>query len=128
MNRIAPPDYGGKYDEAIEWLKWFEKTLIAWRDGVPIVGAISRMVEYSRHEHTITYDASSRNWDKARRDDKARTMKWLPVGEALHDLTAVMERWLSIPVTNWDEHIKNVRICRRALEQNNPPAELPIKY
>lgn len=128
MNRIASPERGGKYDDAIEWLQWLEKALTAWRDGKMVKGAVYRLNEFSRHEHAIVFDANTFNWSAARIEDKKRTMKWIPAGEAALDLISCMERQFADPPTPWDEHIENVKACLKALRENNPPAENPIKY
>lgn len=125
--RIAPPSYGGKYDDVIEWLKWLEKALTSWRDGGSVNTAVHRLNQVSRHEHAVTWNAAS-NWDTTRQEAKAKTMKWIEVREAAHDLVASMERWSVEPVTPWNEHIENVKACRLHLQTNNPPADNPIKY
>lgn len=126
--RIAPPYSGGKYDDVIEWLKWLEKALTAWRDGGSVVSAVLRLNEFSRHEHSITHDANTWNWNAARHEAKKQTMKWVPAGEAHFALIAAMERWNDLSAQEWSEHIEKVKACRQHLEKHNPPAENPIKY
>jgi hypothetical protein len=128
QRRIAPPDYGGEYDEEIEWLKWLEETLTKWQDGKPVQNAVHSLNEYSRHEHKVTWRADSYRWTQAQKQDRGRTMKWLPVGEAVSDLINSLERTIVSPPTSWQEHIENVRECRNHLAKNNPPKENPIKY
>lgn len=128
MNRIAPPNYGGKHDEVIDWLRWLEKTIVQHHEGNPIPGAIMRLNEASRHEHAVTFDANSFKWSEAAKEDKKRTMKWIPAHEAYSDFIGVLEGWMKWSTNDYQQAQFKIQGAILALSQNNPPNKSPIKY
>ncbi len=128
MNRIAPPNYGNKHDEVIEWLRWLENAIVQHHEGKPIPGAIMRLNEANRHEHTVTFDANAFNWSDAAREDKKRTMQWIPAYEAYLDFVGVLEGWKQWSTQDYQQAQFAIQGAILALSQHNPPKENPVKY
>lgn len=127
MQRMAPQQRG-KWDDLIAWLKRFEELLDQWRKNRAAAGLFHHMTEYQVHARAVETIASAINWTSAKDKDKARTMQWIPVGEAWMDLIHEMEGSHKYADVEWADHAFNLRLARNWFEHHNEPEESPVKY
>ena len=122
-HRIAPPNYGGEYDDAISYLKRLENTLLVWSmPDTPCFGALEAVTEHDRHRHTVTW----KPFGNFRQGNNEKL--WEPVTEAIKRLQAEMLRYARYPSDSWQAQIDAVKKARLELVRLNPPANSPIKY
>jgi len=125
-HRIAPPSYGGKFDETIEWVKRLENKIEVWiaPEKPPCYGLLAVLQESEHHYHVLTFRPDG--FQRSVRNDLDDI--WRPIAQAVGDLAFEAERGGSQPRAYWQELLEKVRKSRQWMRQHNPPAESPIKY
>lgn len=124
MQHRFMPQERGAFDEAIEWLLWFEGVLAAWRDGSAITGALSQRHNFSRCTHAVTFNGRTSDPSRMRINEQ----EWLPVELAHKAFIASVERWATLTPTEWDRHIEHVKEVRQWCQKHNPPEEKKVWY